>query len=1425
MKPIKRILQEVICIFLFTGCNTTLVSKEYADYVNPFIGTGGHGHTFPGATVPHGMIQPSPDTRIYGWDACSGYHYSDTTINGFSHTHLSGTGCGDYGDILLMPITGKPDIHPVSAEEQTLPFASRFSHQNEIATPGYYSVFLDTYQIKAELTATARAAIHRYTFPENQQSGFILDLDYSLQGQRNRELSMTIVNDSTICGHKNTNGWAWKHDIYFYAVFSKPFQYTIIEDSIQEKGKQSSRLIKKALLQFATQKDEQVLVKIALSAVDCEGARKNLEEIPDWDFEHVKSNARKEWNNYLSKIDISTQDENSKTVFYTAMYHTALAPNLFTDRDGRYRGIDRKIHTTTADKPIYTIFSLWDTFRALHPLMTIIDPELNNHFINTLLQQYKEGGFLPMWELAGNYTGTMPGYHAIPVITDAWIKGYHDFDLHLALKACRRSAEYDTLSPIATTDYLKHNALMPISKYYKNTLGYIPCDKEYESVAKGLEYAYNDWCISLLAEAAGDSITQRRYEQLGKAYRHYFDSSVGFMRGKDINGKWRTPFSPRSSNHREDDYCEGTAWQWTWFVPHDVDGLIDLLGGRQAFIDKLDSLFTADSSLEGELVSADISGLIGQYAHGNEPSHHIIHLYNHVGQPWKTQRLTDSVLHSQYFNDPNGLSGNEDCGQMSAWYVLNAMGFYQPCPGRPEYSISRPLFDSVTINLPAGKTFRIITENNSRSNKYILSATLNGETLPKPYFTHKQLTEGGVLKLVMTSRPCDWNSVQSSAVIPVPLKEKKYNGSFQINGNTRLYTNLQGEERKCMEKYLSTLPSPFNKGFSDKINSGNTIFFEKTDTSLAPESYTLKITAERITVQAGDDAGLFYGLQTLLQSLTATGKNSYTVQSAEIEDSPRFQYRGFMIDVSRHFRTKEFIKKQIDAMARYKLNRLHLHLTDAAGWRIEIKEFPRLTQFAAWRPEAVWKKWWFGENGRRYCEESDPQAQGGYYTKEDIKDLVEYAACRHITIIPEIEMPAHSDEVLAAYPELSCTGQPYQSGDFCIGNEKTFQFLEKVLAEVMEMFPSEYIHIGGDEAGKQQWKTCSRCLARMEQENLKNVDELQSYLIHRIEVFLNAHGRKLLGWDEIMQGGLAPNATVMSWRGEEGGIRAAQTGHQAIMTPGSHCYFDNYQDAPFSQPEAIGGYLPLQKVYAYNPIPASFNESQAQFIYGVQANLWAEYITTDEHYEYMTYPRLLALAEVAWSTPERKCYENFYPRALKAVEWLQKQGYHPFPLEKEIGQRPESQQTVNHLALHKPVIYNAPYHNAYPAQGDKTLTDGKRGDWTYSDGAWQGFISKKRLDVTVDLEKDTEIHSIYADFIQVVGPEVFLPVEVIISVSSDGKTFSEMTRITHSVDKSQSVDFKQFGWQGNTHARYIRYQAVSGKEYGGWIFTDEIIVR
>ena len=661
---------------------------------------------------------------------------------------------------------------------------------------------------------------------------------------------------------------------------------------------------------------------------------------------------------------------------------------------------------------------------------------------------------------------------------------------------------------------------------------------------------------------------------------------------------------------------------------------------------------------------------------------------------------------------------------------------------------------------------------------------------------------------------------ETLSIIPVPLKTDIQGGAFTVNEQTQLWVEAPETDKQILQEYLAA--SPLKLAVATELPSSNVIVLKQV--SELPgvqraEGYVLTATDKAVEVQATTGAGLFYGVQTLLQMTKEANK----VALGTITDEPRFEYRGMMLDVSRHFFGLDFVKKQIDAMAYYKLNRLHIHLTDAAGWRIEIKKYPRLTNFAAWRTGKTWKEWWNGD--RKYVEEGSEGAEGGYFTQDQCREIVEYAKKHYITVIPEIEMPSHSEEVLTAYPELSCTHVPYKQADFCVGNEKTFEFLENVLLEVMEIFPSEYIHVGGDEASKQSWKTCPLCQARMKKEGLKDVDELQSYLIERMEKFLNKHGRNLLGWDEILEGGLAPNATVMSWRGVEGGLKAIEGGHRAIMSPGGYCYFDSYQDAPHTQPEAIGGYLPLKKVYSYDPIPESFTPEQAKLMYGVQANLWAEYIPTPEHLEYMIYPRILALAEVAWSAVANKNYDDFHARALKAVDELRAKGYNTFDLKNEVGNRPGADKPVEHLGIGKKVTYaeGHNYYSGYTAGGDDALVNGTLGGWSYSDQLWQGFL--KDIDLTIDLEKETPIKSVNADFMQICGPGVFMPKQVIVSVSNDGQEFTELAKVDHQVVKDDAVTFKTFGWEGEANARYVRYQATIDRNFGGFLFVDEIVIK
>ena len=660
-------------------------------------------------------------------------------------------------------------------------------------------------------------------------------------------------------------------------------------------------------------------------------------------------------------------------------------------------------------------------------------------------------------------------------------------------------------------------------------------------------------------------------------------------------------------------------------------------------------------------------------------------------------------------------------------------------------------------------------------------------------------------------------SAMSQSVLPLPSSMTVGKGTFTISDETVIHTNMQDKAarrtvaslRRCVGKDLTVMRERSTKNF---------ILIESRSELREEGCHTLHVDGSGIRIQAGSASGFFYAFQTLNQLLD-DGK----VPFVDIEDAPRFAYRGMMLDCSRHFWDVDFIKKQIDAMARFKLNRLHLHLTDAAGWRMETEKYPLLTEKTAWRTQSDWTRWWI-EKDRRYCGKDATGAYGGYYTQDELRDLVRYAMDRHVTIIPEIEMPGHSEEVLFAYPELKCVNAGQDCGDLCVGNEQTFEFLENVLLEVMRIFPSKYIHIGGDESGRQAWMKCPRCQARMKAEGLETAAQLQAYLTARIEKFLNRHGRELLGWDEILEGELAPNATVMSWRGTEGGLAAARMGHRVVMSPGGYCYLDGYQDAPESQPKAFGGFLPLEKVFGYDPIPQEMKGTeQEKYIIGIQGNLWTEMIETPEHVEYMLYPRMLAIAERGWS-PQSDDYADFRRRALKAVGWLQQNGYHPFDLKNETGARAESRTEIRHKGRGKKVQYLAPYSDAYRAGGDGSLTDGKRGGWSYGDGRWQGFISSERLDVVIDMGRKQTIRSVAADFMQFTGPEIFEPAEVRVSFSDDGTTWKVGDLEVREVSRDKDYFIRHFRWEGINRARYVRLQASEGK-FGGWIFTDEIVIN
>ncbi|MDY0343513.1 MAG: GH92 family glycosyl hydrolase [Lentimicrobium sp.] len=714
-----------ISFLVFSG----QAQQQPADYVNPFIGTGGHGHTFPGVTVPFGMVQLSPDTRLEGWDGCSGYHYSDEYIYGFSHTHLSGTGVPDYCDILLMPFTGEINLN--NGYDEKPGYRSAFKHGDEQAEAGYYKVKLLKDNIDVELTATTRVGFHQYTYSQKENRAILIDLKHR---DMVTDSWINLVNDYEIEGYRESTGWARKQSVYFVARFSKAVKKALFySNDVLVKGSSinKSKNIKAGL--YFEDGDDAVLVKVGISAVSAANARKNLEtEIRDWDFQETRSLARGSWNKELSKIQVSGKDEAAKTIFYTALYHTMVAPNTYYDVNGEYLGRDFKTHTLSpAESGYYTVFSLWDTYRALHPLFTIIDQERTGEFIQTFINQYEQGGMLPVWELAANETWCMIGYHAVPVIADAWIKGIRDYNEEKALSAMVHSASANHFG---------------LDSYRR--LGYIPAGDEAESVSKTLEYAYDDWCIAQMAGGMGKIKLQDEYLKRAQSYKHVFDPQTQFMRARH-NGGWFTPFDAAEVNFN---YTEANAWQYSFYVPHDMDGFARLMHGKDALAKKLDDLFNAPSVTTGRDQS-DITGLIGQYAHGNEPSHHIAYLYNYCGQPWRTQYIVNNIMKSLYKNQPDGLIGNEDCGQMSAWAVFSALGFYAVCPGSTQYAIGSPQFEEAAIRLENGKTFTIKARELSDKNRYIGKARLNGETYNKGFIEHADIMNGGLLEVEMSSTP------------------------------------------------------------------------------------------------------------------------------------------------------------------------------------------------------------------------------------------------------------------------------------------------------------------------------------------------------------------------------------------------------------------------------------------------------------------------------------------------------------------------------------------------------------------------------------------------------------------------------------------------------------------------------------------------
>lgn len=737
----KSLLFVPVLSLCLVSCGSSQKGQEMEDltqFVDPRIGTGGHGHVFYGANVPYGFIQLGPTSIPQSWDWVSGYHVSDSTVIGFPHTHLSGTGIGDLHDINVMPVVGEVTYSRGDASSYETGLWSYSDRSKEIVTPGYYRTHLSRYNVDVELTATKRVGFHKYTFLGNESPAIVFDMVNGGCWDKTTEAVIRVVNDSTVSGYRYSKGWADDQRVFFRAEFSRKFDNVefIVNDSVKE-GNMAKGAQLFARVNFAAGNQEPVYMKVALSPTSEEGAQLNMQtELSGWDFEKTIADAKAAWNKELNKVKVYTTDEASKKIFYTSLYHTLFAPSEFCDVNGDYYGADKQMHKGEGFVN-YTTFSLWDTYRAAQPLMTILHPEKMSDIINTMLHIHQQQGKLPVWHLMGCETNCMVGNPGVPVVADAILKDIKGFDTELAFKA------------------LKESSMLPErGMEHRIEYGFIPADKMTEAIAYDMEYAIADWAVAQAAQKLGKQEDYEYFLKRSKSYKNYFDASTGFMRGKMLDGSWRTPFSPYASSHRDDDYCEGNAWQYTWLVPHDVEGLVECFGSKEAFVNKLDSLFLANGDM-GEASSPDISGLIGQYAHGNEPSHHTVYLYTLVGQPWKTADRIKEILHTMYTDQPDGLSGNEDVGQMSAWYILSSFGFYQVEPAGGKFVFGYPNFDKVEIAVPAGK-FVIERENKGQQNNYIQGIVLNGTEYKKPWIEYADIMKGGELKFLMGDEPVVW---------------------------------------------------------------------------------------------------------------------------------------------------------------------------------------------------------------------------------------------------------------------------------------------------------------------------------------------------------------------------------------------------------------------------------------------------------------------------------------------------------------------------------------------------------------------------------------------------------------------------------------------------------------------------------------------
>ena len=1227
-------------------------TEKLIDYVNPFVGTDGYGNVYPGAQIPFGGIQMSPDTDSKYYDAASGYKYNHSTLLGFSLTHLSGTGIPDLGDFLFIPGTGEMKLDPGTREEPEKGYRSRYSHEKEWASPNYYAVELADYGVKAEMTSGVRSGMFRFTYPQSDKAFIMIDMNHTLW-QSCEWANLRMENDSTITGYKLVKGWGPERHIYFTATFSKkltglrfmqnkkPVIYNTsrFRSSYEAWGKNLM-----ACISFDTKAGEEVIVKTAISSVSTNGAKNNMAELAGLAFDDLKAKGEALWEKELGKYTL-TADRKTKRTFYTSAYHAALHPFIFQDADGQFRGLDKNIEKAEGFTN-YTVFSLWDTYRALHPWFNLVQQEVNADIANSMLAHYDKSveKMLPIWSFYGNETWCMIGYHGVSLLSDAFAKGI-PMDGKKALEAMVQSSNltyYDGLG-----SYIEK--------------GYVPLNENVSSASISLEYSYDDWTIYRMALMAGNAELANQYKQ--RAYNYQKSFLNGYARPRYKDGRWKEDFNIYETHGQG--FIEGNSLNYSFFVPHDVKGMINLMGGDKAFIRRLDNLFgsSLDPSYYAHTEDVTKEGILGGYIHGNEPSHHIPYLYMWTSQPWKTSENIYKIIDKMYNTRIDGLCGNDDCGQMSAWYIFTALGFYPVCPGSDEYIFGLPQIQQAEISLKAGKKLKIQVCNQSEENKYIQAIYWNGERYTKRFISHHTLIEGGNLIYEMGNKPAETcfdkyslpyslSSEDNHRIIPAVQEQQVYASNLNLSSGYHivLQDNRLENERLWLKKYLQ------NDFQLIENSQGKTIrLILQSSSEQKEDEYQIDIQDE-VKIISPSARGIFYGIQTLRQLMITTAGQCSLPQLA-IKDRPYYPWRAYMLDESRVFQGKEAVKSILDEMARLKMNIFHWHLTDDQGWRIEIKKYPKLCQIGARRDSTQLNGW----KGNSF----DGKVHEGYYTQKEIKEIIEYAQSLHIQIIPEIEMPGHSSAVIAAYPEFGTTkkqikvpcsfGVQYEVLD--VSSQKVIQFLHDVLDEVIALFPSPIIHIGGDEVKYDQWNASVAISNYIKKLGVANPAELQIEFTNAISEWLKGRNKHMMGWNDIMgnkiheynsaedaialKSKLAEGTIVQFWKGDLDLIEeTAQKGYDIVNS----YHYGTYLDYDKSR-------IPLAKSYAFNPIPAGMDKSLQYKILGLGCQMWGEQILTVESMNRMTFPRIAAYAEIGWVSPARKNYMEFLPALMRLVKF------------------------------------------------------------------------------------------------------------------------------------------------------------------------------